>query len=154
MNSAIPTKTQRDNKYCYTLWNDWVLYHANSTGEVIPLLYNITVEELQHCLCAFVLEVRKKDGNVFVPNTRITKSNCHSEKTTGILNSPWDIAHWIPQCEQAGIPGYHNHSLRTTAATRLHQSGCVEEQEIMQRTGHRSIEAVRIYKWTSSYVTA
>ena len=50
-------------------------------------------------------------------------------------------------CEQAGIPGYRtNHSLRATAATRLHQSGCVEEQEIM----HRSIEAVRSYKRTSS----
>ena len=34
MLSAIPTKTHRDNKYCYTLWNDWVLYRANSTGEV------------------------------------------------------------------------------------------------------------------------
>ena len=54
-------------------------------------------------------------------------------------------------CEQAGIPGYRtNHSLRATAATRLHQSGCVEEQEIMQRTGHRSIEAVRSYKQISS----
>ena len=53
-------------------------------------------------------------------------------------------------CEQAGIPGYRtNHSLRATAATRLHQSGCVEEQEIMQRTGHRSIEAVRSYKRAS-----
>ena len=26
-------------------------------------------EELQRWLCAFILEVRKKDGNVFVPNT-------------------------------------------------------------------------------------
>ena len=41
-------KTQRDNKYCYILWKDWVLYCANLTGEVIPLLHNITVEELQH----------------------------------------------------------------------------------------------------------
>ena len=53
-------------------------------------------------------------------------------------------------CEQAGIPGFRtNHSLRATTATRLHQSGCVEEQEIMQRTGHRSTEAVRSYKRTS-----
>ena len=29
-----------------------------------------------------------------------------------------------------------NHSLRATTTTRLHQSGCVEEQEIMQRAGH------------------
>ena len=69
MHSAIPQKTQRDNKYCYNLWNDWVSHRANSTGEVIPLLHNITVKELQHWLCAFVLEVQKKDGNAFVPNT-------------------------------------------------------------------------------------
>ena len=69
MQSAIPKKTQRDTKYCYTLWEDWVLHRAKSTGEVIPSLRNITAEELQRWLCAFVLEVRKKNGNVFVPNT-------------------------------------------------------------------------------------
>ena len=54
-------------------------------------------------------------------------------------------------CSEAGIPGYRtNHSLRATAATRLHQSGCVQEQEIMERTGHRSTEAVRSYKRTST----
>ena len=35
------------------------------------------------------------------------------------------------------------------SATRLHQSGYVEEQHIMERTGHRSTEAVRSYKRTS-----
>ena len=69
MHSAIPQKTQRDNKYCYNLWNDWVSHRENSNGETIPLLHNITVKELQHWLCAFVLEVRKKDGNAFIPNT-------------------------------------------------------------------------------------
>ena len=54
-------------------------------------------------------------------------------------------------CKDAGILGYHtNHSLRASAATRLHQSGCVEEQEIMERTGHRSSEAVRSYKRSSN----
>ena len=52
--------------------------------------------------------------------------------------------------KNAGITGYRtNHSLRATAATRLHQLGSVEEQEIMERTGHRSIEAVRSYKRSS-----
>ena len=54
-------------------------------------------------------------------------------------------------CKDADIPGYHtNHSLRTSAATRLHQSGCVEEQEIMERTGYSNLEAVRSYKRASN----
>ncbi|XP_065902920.1 zinc finger MYM-type protein 2-like [Dysidea avara] len=69
MQSAIPKKTQRDNKYCYTLWKEWVTHRAMATGEVIPLLCNITAEELQHWLCSFVLEVRKKNGDVFIPDT-------------------------------------------------------------------------------------
>ena len=52
-------------------------------------------------------------------------------------------------CKEAGIPGYKtNHSLRATAATRLYQSG-VDEQLVMERTGHRSLEGVRSYKRTS-----
>lgn len=52
-------------------------------------------------------------------------------------------------CSAAGILGYKtNHSLRATAATRLYQSG-IDEQLVMERTGHRSLEGVRAYKRTS-----
>ena len=52
-------------------------------------------------------------------------------------------------CSEAGITGYKtNHSLRATAATRLYQSG-IDEQLVMERTGHRSLEGVRCYKRTS-----
>ena len=52
-------------------------------------------------------------------------------------------------CKTAGITGYKsNHSLRATAATRLYQSG-VDEQLVMERTGHRSLEGIRSYKRTS-----
>ena len=52
-------------------------------------------------------------------------------------------------CKEADIGGYKtNHSLRATAATRLYQSG-VDEQLVMERTGHRSLEDVRSYKRTS-----
>ena len=52
-------------------------------------------------------------------------------------------------CQLAGIPGYRtNHSLRATTATRLYQAG-VDEQLIMERTGHRSLDGVRRYKHTS-----
>ena len=53
-------------------------------------------------------------------------------------------------CEAGGITGFKtNHSLRVSSTTRLFQSG-VDEQLIMKRTGHRSIEGVRTYKRVSS----
>ena len=46
-------------------------------------------------------------------------------------------------CKAAGIKGFKtNHSLRETTATRLYNSG-VDEQLVMERTGHRSIKGVR-----------
>ena len=52
-------------------------------------------------------------------------------------------------CKECGIQGYKtNHSLIVTAATRLYSSG-VDEQLVMERTGHRSTEGVRCYKCTS-----
>lgn len=52
-------------------------------------------------------------------------------------------------CKEAGVVGYKtNHSLRTTTATRLFHAG-VDEQLIMERTGHRSTDGVRSYKRTS-----
>ena len=41
-----------------------------------------------------------------------------------------------------------NHSLRATAATRSYRAG-VDEQLIMDKTGHRSLEGVRSYKRTN-----
>ena len=51
-------------------------------------------------------------------------------------------------CHDAGLPGYYsNHSLRSTAATKLYQNA-IDEQIIQEITGHRSL-AVRSYKRTS-----
>ena len=52
-------------------------------------------------------------------------------------------------CTKAGIDGYKtNHSLRVSTATRLYVHG-IDEQLIMERTGHRSIDGVRAYKRSS-----
>ena len=52
-------------------------------------------------------------------------------------------------CKAAGIEGYKtNHSLRATSTSRLYHSG-VDEQMVMEMTGHRSIDVVRSYKRTS-----
>ena len=50
---------------------------------------------------------------------------------------------WL--CQVSGMSGYKtNHSLRVTTAM-LFQAG-VEEQLIMSRTGHQSLDGVRTYK--------
>ena len=50
-------------------------------------------------------------------------------------------------CKSAGLEGFYtNHSLRSTAATRMYH-GNVSEQVIQEITGHRSL-AVRGYKCT------
>ena len=52
-------------------------------------------------------------------------------------------------CKLAGFNGFfYNHSLRATLATRLYEEN-VDEQLIMERTGHRSVSGVRSYKRTS-----
>ena len=56
-------------------------------------------------------------------------------------------------CSKAGIKGFHtNHSLRATSATRLFCAG-TDEQLIMKRTGHQSVDGVRSYKRTSSQLS-
>ena len=53
---------------------------------------------------------------------------------------------------QAGLSSQMvtNHSLRATCATRLFHAN-VDEQLIMERTGHRSVTGVRAYKRTSDF---
>ena len=50
------------------------------------------------------------------------------------------------------LPGnYTNHSGKRTCVTQLYMAG-VDEQEIMQRTGHRSEKSVQKYKVASSEI--
>lgn len=61
------------------------------------------------------------------------------------------LAHVVRDiCKQCDIKGNKtNHSLRATCATRLFNNG-VDEQLIMERTGHRSVNGVRTYKRSDS----
>ncbi len=50
--------------------------------------------------------------------------------------------------KDAGITGKTNHSLRVTGATRMYNSG-IPEKTIQSRTGHKSVEALRVYQQPS-----
>ena len=82
-----------------------------------------------------------------MPSTKPTKSCWYTLKPLGHNTLTKTISRL---CQAAGISGFKtNHSLRATAATRLYQHG-VDEQLVMERTGHRSLEGVRNYKRTSN----
>ena len=52
-------------------------------------------------------------------------------------------------CSEANIPGHKtNHSLRATGASELFEVG-IPEKIIKERTGHRSLEALRLYERTT-----
>ena len=65
---GIPQKMREDTKYCVSLWQAW-REHRKCLGTTIPPLTELNHAELQHWLTRFVLEVRKKDGQEFQPNT-------------------------------------------------------------------------------------
>ena len=68
---AIPENNRKDTKYCIAMWDEWIVKRAKSTGTIIPYLKDITVAELQHWLCYFILEVRKKMEQNFLPTVYI-----------------------------------------------------------------------------------
>ena len=89
---------------------------------------------------------RPKDAFYFKPLAKPTPTCWFSSKPIGYNKLEGTVSHL---CKEAGIPGFRtNHSLRATAATRLYNAG-VDEQQVMERTGHRSLDGVRSYKHTS-----
>lgn len=95
-----------------------------------------------------------------LPNAAIEKELFYRRPLPSIpkdVNDPWYVAVPIGKnvlakmvstmCDEAGISGKKtNQSLRVSGATSLFDAG-VPEQVIQQRTGHRSIEELRIYMY-------
>ena len=94
------------------------------------------------------LKVRPSDATRFylVPATKISNGVWFTKRPVG-KNS---LSKFVRRmCTNAGVNGNkRNHSLRATCATRLYESQ-MDEQLIMERTGHRSVAGVRCYKQTS-----
>ena len=68
---AIPVKTVADTKYCIGLFEEWRIYrmYMYTTAVNIPIITDMTKEQMQYWLVRFVLEVLKKCGDVYPPNS-------------------------------------------------------------------------------------
>lgn len=117
-----------------------VIHHANEEN---PERCFVQLFKMYNSLCP---HDRPKDAFYLQPLKNM-KPNCwYSSKPIGHNTLEGTVARL---CKKAGISGLRtNHSLRATTATRLYQAG-VDEQLVMERTGHQSLEGVRSYKHTS-----
>ena len=67
--NGIPKKTQVDTEYCMKVWEEWCHYHRHNCGDNIVAVTEMQPIQLQYWLMCYVLEVHKKDGTEYPPNT-------------------------------------------------------------------------------------
>ena len=67
--ASIPKKTQLDTDYCYRIWKEWRAYRNSIGQRQVPELETMENTEMNDWLCHFILEIRKKDGTEYPPNT-------------------------------------------------------------------------------------
>ena len=114
-----------------------VVHHANEEN---PSRCFVRLFKLYQSLCP---PDRPDHAFYLKPLTRPTSKLWFSKQPVGHNTLKNTVARL---CKAAGIDGFKtNHSLRATTATRLFHHA-VDEQLIMQRTGHRSIDGIRSYK--------
>ena len=113
------------------------------------VVHHANVDKPTRCFVRFYKGLCPKDQPdhaFYLTPLKNPKEGCWFSRTALGHNTFRDMVKNI--CSQARIQGYKtNHSLQTTAATRLYQAG-VDEQLVMEKTGHRSLEGVRSYKRT------
>ena len=71
---SVPETTLKDTLWCINQWNSWTRWKNSLTSDgqflAIPSpITSLTREQLAEFLEKFVLEVRKKDGSEYVPET-------------------------------------------------------------------------------------
>ena len=62
--ASMPKKTREDMEYCMRIWSEW----RESRQEITPIT-SMTKQEIDEAMCRFALEIRRKDGKQYPPNT-------------------------------------------------------------------------------------
>jgi len=66
---AVPKRTLGDTKYCVGIWDGWRYHRQVHSRDLIPEVDELDSPDLANLLSHFVLEVRKKNGEEFPPNS-------------------------------------------------------------------------------------
>ncbi|XP_070564622.1 uncharacterized protein [Ptychodera flava] len=127
--TRIPKTTQANTKWAAKVWNDWA-ENRNSIGVTVSQYDRVPIDFSEGPF--YRRPLARSDGKVQF-SLQVIGKNLLGDYMSRMFKS-------------AGIEGeYTNHCGKVTTATALYQAG-VSEDLIMKRTGHRSIDAVRVYK--------
>ena len=134
------SKNQKGLKVC-SIAPKAVVHHANSGN---AQRYFVHIFQLYQQLCT-----KDAPSHAFYPKpSRFSTSTCwYSKIPQGHSTLSLTVGHL---CKLAGIKRYYtNHSLQAAITSRLYQCR-VDEQLVMEHTGHRSHEGVHSYKRLTS----
>ena len=69
--ARIPKNTRANTRYCMEIWNKWSSYRNSIVDKehIIEDITSLDNSTLQYWMSRFVLEIRKKDGTEYPPNT-------------------------------------------------------------------------------------
>ena len=69
--AAIPKKTKKQTEWCVKIWRDWSSQRssAGTSGEQVPNIVEMESAQLQWWMSCFVLEIKKKDGTHYPPES-------------------------------------------------------------------------------------
>ena len=68
--TAVPANTKKNTSLAVNVWNEWSAYHRRQDpSDFPPCFLTMQVSELNQWLIRFVVEVRRKDGKFYPPNT-------------------------------------------------------------------------------------
>jgi hypothetical protein len=68
--TAVPANTKKNTSWAVNVWNEWSAYRRRQDpSDFPPCLLTMQVSELNEWLSRLVVEVRRKDGKFYPPNT-------------------------------------------------------------------------------------
>jgi len=106
---GVPKTTQKDTLWCISLLRDWIGERNKRCQEQVPTDFCAqSIGTTQHWMCRFILEVRKKDGSCYLPDTlhhivcgimRYLRQNGQADIRTfsRMVGSQASDKHWMPR---------------------------------------------------------
>ena len=67
--SLVPETTAKSTKWPVNIWKMWSQNRCELNGDGPSLPHLLSLEMLNNWLCKFVLEIRRKNGKEYTPNT-------------------------------------------------------------------------------------